>query len=295
MAELNNPPAVEVVVCVHNAPRDVERCLGSVSQTLRASDRLIVVDDGSEDETRLICERFAEADNVRLLRRPQGSGFCRAANAGLRETRADMVVVLNSDTVVTHQWLDRLEACMKSNWQVGIVGPLSNAGGWQSLPFLANTRDYRDLANDSDGLLNDISEYVSAFEGLYAYPFVEQINGFCFGISREVVDTIGLFDEERFPMGYGEESDFTLRALDAGFLCAIALDCFVYHAKTKSYSSTQRQKYNDDGQRKLGELYGFDRVRQSVINTKLHPTLRAIRKQAAADFAERRWLLEGNG
>ena len=290
MPETNDRPAVEVVVCVHNAPQDVERCLGSVVGTLRAGDRLIVVDDGSEDETRLICERFAEAGNVDLIRRPEGSGFCRAANAGLRTTRADMVIVLNSDTVVTGSWIDRLETCMAANWQIGIVGPLSNAGGWQSLPFLANTKDSRDLSGDSDVLLGEISDYVAGMADVYPYPFVEQINGFCFAISREVIETIGLFDEERFPMGYGEESDFTLRALDAGFLCAVAVDCFVYHAKTKSYSSEQRTKLNEDGQRNLNLLYGQSRIHQSVINTRTNPILRAIRNQATIDFSDRGWL-----
>ncbi|MEM9043261.1 MAG: glycosyltransferase [Pseudomonadota bacterium] len=292
---MSNRPSrgpVEVVVCVHNSPEDVDLCLGSVVRTLRDRDRLIIVDDGSDHETQKICELFAahHEEQVRLIRRPHGTGFCKAANAGLRETSADTIVVLNSDTIVVGDWLDRIVACMSANWQIGIVGPLSNAGGWQSIPSLQSSNLTDQGVRSDRATIAAIHDYCAQFGDRFAYPLVEQINGFCYVLSRDVLSAVGLFDEERFPMGYGEESDYTLRALDAGFLCAVAIDCFVYHAKTKSYSTEARSIYNETGQEQLRALYGVKRLEAAVTLSHAHPVLAKIRAEAAEAFRENDWL-----
>jgi GT2 family glycosyltransferase len=284
--------SADVIVCVHNSPDDVRRCLASATRTLGPSDRLIIVDDGSADETRLICEQAAqgEPDRVHLIRRPKGSGFCRAANAGLRESSAEIVVLLNSDTVVVGDWLDRIVACLSTHRQIGLAGPLSNAGGWQSIPELKG-RPPSNPVRDDDATLTAIHAHCAEFGTRFDYPIVEQLNGFCLAVKRAVFDTIGLLDEELFPMGYGEEKDFALRAADAGFLCAVAIDCFVYHAKTKSYSASERDGYSRAGAEKVNRRHGARRVKNAIQSTQAHPILSAVRAQALAIFERNGWLL----
>ena len=176
-------PATDIVIPVHNSPEDVRRCISSCVRSLGAGDRVIIVDDGSAAETEEICRRSA-VDNpqvVHLIRRPEGSGFCRAANAGIRESTAPVVVLLNSDTVVVPGWLDRIAACFAANADIGIVGPLSNAGGWQSIPdFGAGGPPNNRIVND-DVTLAEIQAYCEGFSRVFDYPVMEQINGFCLG------------------------------------------------------------------------------------------------------------------
>ncbi len=283
----------DVLVCVHNSPDDVKKCLESALATLGPHDRLIIVDDGSEDETMRICEHIAATggDKTHLLRRPQGSGFCKAANAGFLETKADLVIVLNSDTIVTGDWIARITACMESSPDIGLVGPLSNAGGWQTIPELA-VGDVPNVAiKDDPETLAAILKLCEGFHPRFDYPIVEQINGFCMAVSRAVLDEIGTFDEGNFPMGYGEENDLTFRAMDAGFLCAVAVDCFVYHAKTKSYTTELRKQYSAAGQKALHSLHGRDRVKNAVSSMQAHPTLGALRREARPIFEENGWLV----
>ncbi len=297
MKRNKTPTPTEVIVCVHNSFDDVQACIQSVLDTLRNDDRLIIVDDGSETETQKLCEGFAASNpgNCHLIRRPQGSGFCKAANAGMRYSTADMIVLLNSDTIVSGDWLNRLDACLNSNWKIGLAGPLSNAGGWQSIPFLPGP-DARPNEVPSNGeVIGAIHTLCGEFAARFGYPVVEQLNGFCLAISRPVLDAIGMFDEERFPMGYGEESDFVLRAQDAGFLCAVSIDCFVFHSKTKSYTSEQRLKYNDAGQKNLKALHGEHRIRNAVLGTQYHPTLVTIRNETQSSFEQNGWLDAGKG
>ena len=284
----------DVVIPVHNSPEDVQRCIESCINSLRSEDRIILVDDGSAAPTESICERAAEKHprNVFLVRRPEGSGFCNAANAGIRLADAPVVILLNSDTVVPLGWLDRIEACFASNPDIGIVGPLSNAGGWQSIPKIVSGGSKNNRIANDDASLEMIQEFCSTFRDKYDYPIVEQVNGFCLAIRREVFDKIGLLDEVSFPMGYGEEVDFNFRSQDAGFISAISIDCFVYHDKTKSYTSEMRKKLVAEGRKYNDRVHGESRVKDAVTGTRNNPILAEIRAEATRVFAERGWFID---
>ena len=286
----------DIVIPVHNSPDDVRRCLASCISALRAGDRVIIVDDGSDAETKDICRDAAltHPEQTLLIRRPEGTGFCRAANAGIREAKEEIVVLLNSDTVVPAGGLDRIEACFESNKDIGIVGPLSNAGGWQSIPHLAKTGPKNNKVASDDATLSEIQSYCLGLRETYEYPIVEQVNGFCLAVRRKVFEEIGLLDEERFPMGYGEEVDLNFRAQDAGFLSAIAIDCFVYHDKTKSYTSERRERLVAEGRVYIDQLHGLDRVKDAVRGSRQNPILESIRASALDAFQSRGWLREGN-
>lgn len=283
-------PPFEVQVCVHNSPRDVARCLASVQATLGPGDRLLIVDDGSDAPARTLCEDAARQPRTRLIRRPEGTGFTRAANAGLRAREAAHLVILNSDTVVTPGWLDRLAAPFALSDQIGLVGPLSNAGGWQSIPEFATGGPTANAIADDDATLAAIAAFCAGFRPRFDVPLVEQLNGFCFALRADVIDRIGLLDEARFPRGYGEEVDFMHRAAAQGILAAVAIDCFVYHAKSKSYASSARAAHVRAGRHQLMALYGARRLERATRSTQHHPVLVAIRAEARTAFVRNGWL-----
>lgn len=292
MKSINMRSSVDIIVCVHNSHDDVKLCLNSVMQTLGDEDRLIIVDDGSAEETKALCETVSSQnpESTLLIRRSEGSGFCRAANAGMKRSDKETVVLLNSDTIVSKGWIDKLHSSLHSHPRIGLAGPLSNAGGWQSIPELPgkNTSN-ADVKSDENTLL-EINQFCENIAENFTYPIVEQVNGFCLAIKRSVLDTIGLFDEERFPMGYGEESDLNLRAQNAGFFGIIALDCFIYHAKTKSYTSDQRKQLAAKGRVHLNTLYTAKRVDNAVIGAKDNPSLLEIREISKQRFLDNDWI-----
>ena len=130
--------AVDIVVCVHNALEDVDRCLASILRHTAQPYALILVDDGSDPPTRdFLADFAAQQPHATLLRADTATGYTCAANRGLRHSRAPFVVLLNSDTIVTPGWLDRLVACAASDPSTGIVGPLSNTASYQSVPAIS--------------------------------------------------------------------------------------------------------------------------------------------------------------
>ena len=273
---------VEIVVCAHNALSDVRACLESIVRTHDQPAGLIVVDDASEAETRTYLESFVQAhDSCTLIRNEERLGYTRSANRGLQATTAEFVVLLNSDTVVTPRWLERLLECAQSDPAIGIAGPLSNAASWQSVPeVVGESGDWATNALPSDWGPDRLADLVAEVSQRQ-FPRVPFVNGFCLLIRRAVIDKIGLFDEERFPDGYGEENDYCLRAAEAGFQLAIADHAYVYHAKSRSYSHERRRELSQSGHRALRQRHRPRTIDEGVTALKENATLMAIRQQVA--------------
>lgn len=245
---------VDVIVCVHNARERVERCLASVVRTIHERDRLIIVDDGSDEKTRAFLEDLASRHGARLIAHEVARGYPRAANAGLRASTAPWAILLNSDTEVTAGWVDRMWAHGRRDGAIGLVGPLSNSAAWQSVPYLNAGGDWLS-SRLPDGLtVDELGEIVRRFEhASIPLPF---LNGFCYMIRRAVIEQIGLLDEDGFGAGYGEEHDFSIRAAAAGWTSVVAGDVYVFHAGSQSYGHAARRSLVERGERALRAKHG---------------------------------------
>lgn len=271
-----------IVVPVHNAPDDVERSLSSVVRTMRPIDQLVIVDDGSASETRRICERYAELDRVDLIRRPTGSGFPAAANAGIEQCRTPCVIVLNSDTYVPRDWVSRLVAHLERHPEVAAVGPVSNAARFQSVPYLpvgeGDSRNRRPEGLDPDSLNLLLQEWSSGI-GPIRVPL---LNGFCLAFRRSALDDVGLFDTDAFPRGFGEENDWCQRAVRAGWDLLVATDVYVEHAKGRSYASDEVARLKTEAQRILAERYGRATLESDLTAMRYPAALVALRADLQA-------------
>ncbi len=264
--------SVDIIVCVHNALSDVQRCLESVIRCTTPPYNLILVDDGSAPPTQAYLAEFALSQAAVLLRNEQAGGYTRAANQGLRASSADYAVLLNSDTIVTPGWLDRLVACGESDAAIGLVGPLSNTASWQSIPETFNPDgDWAENPLPEGISLTDMSRRVAAFSGR-VYPYVSFLNGFCLMVKRGLIEQIGLFDEENFGEGYAEENDYCLRAAAAGWSLAVADDVYIYHAQSRSYSTERRKLLVARSDKIFGDKHGHQVIRDGIHHTRYaHP------------------------
>lgn len=281
---------VDVVVCVHNAFEHVVACLESVTTHTVDPYRLIIVDDGSGEPTSTYLQRFASiSDNRILIRNEAPLGYTRAANLALRCTTAPYVVLLNSDTLVTPLWLERLVACAESDPNIGLVGPLSNTASWQSIPEVESKGDWATNTFDPGVTPELMAEWVAQWSA-QAYPRVAFLNGFCLLLKREVLKTVGVFDEGRFGEGYGEENDLCLRAGAAGWHLSIADDAFVYHAQSMSYRTERRKQLSALAAQKLEEKHSREIVARGVARTKNNRILAGVRARSRY-FKERDELI----
>lgn len=226
------PERTTVVVPVYNAPAEVRDCLRSViKHTDLLRNRLLVIDDGSPDpEVAPMLAEFEGQPGVTILRNEPNIGYTKTINRGIREASGNDVVLLNSDTVVTPKWLEGLRAAAYSRPRVATVTAMSDNAGAFSFPgFNAYCPKPAHMSHEDYALL-----LTQAAAGCTP-PEVPTGSGFCMYIRRSLLDECGLFDEEGFPRGYGEENDFCMRALKAGWVNLISPWSFVYHVRTASF------------------------------------------------------------
>jgi hypothetical protein len=168
-----------------------------------------------------------------------------------------------------------------------LVGPLSNAASWQSIPEIFGPEGGLAVNSLPEGL--DV-EAMDANCALWArdfpYPRTGLLNGFCLAIKKEVKEAIGVLDEANFPEGYGEENDYCLRASDAGFGLLVAIDTYVFHAKSKTYSDERRRQLSKQGSATLRRLHSKQRIDRAVKSMQAHPILVAMRERARAWIGE---------
>lgn len=276
--------SVDIVVPVHNALEDVERCLRSIE---RNTDgflvRVFVVNDASDQKTTNYLRSFCAAHpRFELIENERNEGYTRSVNKGLRVSSADYVITLNSDTIVTRGWLKGLIRCALSDSQIGIVGPMSNAASWQNVPHLLDETKSFAVNELPLGMDADAMASLVGMASARLYPRVPFVNGFCFLISRAVVRAIGYLDEEAFPTGYGEENDYCLRAADAGFSLAIADDTYVFHAKSKSFGHDTRKKLSKAGSESLKAKHGEVRVKALAERIRNLADLETVRRRVEA-------------
>lgn len=221
---------VTVVVPVYRGAADVRRCVDSVLAHPPTSDLdvdVVVIDDASpEPDVREELQRLSgtpAALPVRVVRNERNLGFVATVNRAFAESPAD-VVVLNSDTVVTAGWLDRLADAARLEG-VASVTPLTNFGSICTLPepvvaaFGLDTDEPR---------IEDCAAFVAG-HSLRLRPEIISGVGFCMYVTRTALDVVGYFDAETFGAGYGEEVDWCLRATRLGFRHLAEDSTFVYH------------------------------------------------------------------
>jgi len=287
---MKNKLVHDVVVCVHNAPNETRACLESILLNRNELNKIILVDDASGQETQDILSSFANNNaNVCIVRNDVAVRYTKAANIGLKASEADLVTLLNSDTIVPLTWAIRTQEKFLARSEMGVMGPLSNAASYQSVPAFQSTSTQTAI-NDmpADASVQDIDNFCACVAQVNSVSYVPLVHGFCFTVSRKCINEVGYFDEDLFPEGYGEETDYCFRAADAGFALGVATDIYVFHSKSKSYESELRIDLMRFGWDKLVNRYGARRLKDAIKHMELQPSLdqvrQAVRKQYYADI-----------
>ena len=106
---------ISIIVPVYNAEKTLERCVRSLMAQTYGNIEILLVNDGSRDQSPAICQRFAQEDGrIRVIDKPNG-GVSSARNAGLDAARGDYVMFCDSDDWVEPDWCE----CLVSNFGSG--------------------------------------------------------------------------------------------------------------------------------------------------------------------------------
>ena len=256
---------VDIIIPIYNAYDDLYKCLQSVYQyTDLVENRLILINDNSSD-TRI--EPYLNSqtkENVIIIHNKENKGFSNNINTGMVQSKERDVLLLNSDTIVTKKWVEKIVECAYSDRAIGTVTPLSNNATLCSVPNFCEENLLPEGMN-----VDQVAAIVEECS-LKKYPRITVANGFCMFIKREVINTIGNFDAETFGRGYGEENDFCNRAEQMGYIHVMCDDTYIYHSGTKSFVSKEKEAYIREHERILYKRYP-QQMQKNAIHCQENP------------------------
>ena len=151
--------------------------------------RLILINDNSSD-TRI--EPYLNSqtkENIIMIHNNENKGFSNNINLGMDQSKERDVILLNSDTIVTKNWVEKIVECAYSDRAIGTVTPLSNNATLCSVPNFCEENSLPEGMN-----IDQVAAIVEDCS-LKKYPRITVAHGFCMFIKREVINTIGNFDE----------------------------------------------------------------------------------------------------
>jgi len=227
---------VDVIVPVYGGYEQTKECIESVKSNIDKSiHKIIIINDCSPDERiSKYCRDQIALPYVELIENEENLGFVASVNKGMKSSEYD-VILLNSDTAVPRNWATKMSVCAYTDKTIATVTPFSNNATICSVDEIA----YEKL---STVLSLDEIDNCFAVANTGAVIDIPTAVGFCMYIKRSAIVDIGLFDEEKFGKGYGEENDFSLRASSNGWKNVLCCDTFVYHVGGVSFSSESDER-----------------------------------------------------
>jgi len=276
-------PGVDIIVPVYNALESVQACVRSVIEHTSVPYTLTLIDDGSQAETHDWMVRAAQRfPTVTLVTNEENLGYTKTVNRGLKLSNADAVCVLNSDCIVTPDWLPLMIDCLSQQENPGMVGPLSNAASYQSVPRIRDQsgawcfNPLPDVETPAT-MAARVREHSSV-----GWPRVRVLNGFCQLISRLAIERIGYLDETAFPRGFGEENDYCARLVEAGFTLHVVDDAYVFHTKSQSFGHEQRKALSKEGSAALKRKHPTLDWKQITHEVEFAASIAQLRDRLAA-------------
>ncbi|MFA5142630.1 MAG: glycosyltransferase family 2 protein [Candidatus Omnitrophota bacterium] len=229
----------DIVIPVWNQLALTRDCIDSIfKNTADIAFKLIVIDNASNEETKsyLADLRNQKPGQVIVVWNAANLGFVKAVNQGIAASSAPYVCLLNNDTLVTRNWLKEMIAVAESADDIGLVNPSSNNLGQAPARGEPIELYAGKIAKESGGFI----ELGAAI-------------GFCMLIKRRLFEKIGVFDEI-YGMGNFDDTDFSRRAVQAGYRCVRACGAYVYHRQNTSFDKVRT--FDEDFKRNR-EIYEF--------------------------------------
>lgn len=233
---------INIVIPVYKGETETIACIESV---LKHQDNnrheVIVIEDKSPDPNIVkYLQALAQQRKIVLIQNEENLGFVASVNKGMQYQKDRDVVLLNSDTVVANDWLERIEKAAYSEKNIGTVTPFSNNATICSYPYY-NGEGAADLPA---GISLEQLDQIFSIANKNETEEIPTAVGFCMFIKKECLEMVGYFDTESFGKGYGEENDFSRRAKKNGWRNIIAADVYVYHAGGISFGDQQNTLKN---------------------------------------------------
>ena len=251
-------PHISIIVPVYGDWSSLSLNINSLKDTIgnREDVSVYYVNDCGPEANILedkIQKNISGVVNFYYIRNKKNLGFVKNCNNAVFNIvpQTDDILLLNSDTKVTNNFVNHMRDVLYSEDKIGAVTARSNNATIWSVPMTARLADHRILSYV-------LYRYIKrSIPSKYISPTV---HGFCVLVRREVINKYGLFDEI-YGKGYGEENDFAMRIQEAGWKCAVSNYSFVFHYESRSFGNEARRIQIETNEKILIKRYPHYRQR----------------------------------
>jgi GT2 family glycosyltransferase/glycosyltransferase involved in cell wall biosynthesis len=251
---------ISIILPLYNAFEDVERCIKSVLENTKIPYELILVDDQSSDERiKTLLDEIEKIPDIKVIRNPERLGFVKSINAGIQNSKGD-VVLLKSDTIVTSKWLQKLLVKAYSDHNIGTVTPLSNRLGLFSVPEKDENNESQEYLNleEKASMVEKISENINIK--------VTNCNDFCMLIKRETIEDVGLFDTETIEAGHSKENDFCMRANEKSWKNLLDDSIYIYHKIDELLLKEKKESLEENKAEGMVSSKEYENIQNKISN-----------------------------
>lgn len=245
-------PQISIVVPVYGDWSSLSQNIRSLKRVVANSEDISVhyVNDCGPEADMLeqkILQNIQGLTNFYYYRNERNLGFVQNCNHAAMELvdQASDVLLLNSDTKVTNNFVFEMREVLYSEPDIGAVTSRSNNATIWSVPMNGRLANYRWASYLLYRLIR------GALPDKYITP---TIHGFCVLIRRNVIKEYGLFDEV-YGKGFGEENDFAMRMRAHGWKCAVANRSYVFHYESRSFGDDVRKQKIEQNEKILVKRY----------------------------------------
>lgn len=274
-------PTISIGVHVHTSPEQFRNTLECLLANTLLPYELVILPDGADPATRSVLDSLAPVPQLGTDI-PSGTAAC--FNRLAASSKSDVIVLLESGSLVGPRWLDHLLAALHGNSHHGLAGPSTN-NCW-------NEQSVRHHPFASGAPLNqvrtrsDVDTIAKAVEGHFGSETrslepLHSLADFCYAVRREVVEAIGAADEA-YGLGPCWEMDYNIRAARAGFLGVWACGAYVHRTAPSARRVREEASRFGSSRRRYQDKFCGVRLAGTVLEYKPH-----CRGDACRHFAPR--------
>ena len=229
---------LSVIIVNYNVKHFLEQCLQSVNKAIKNIDaEVFVVDNNSVDQSvELVKDKFPF---VKLIINKENTGFSVANNQAIRVSKGEYVLLLNPDTIVEEDTLEKCISFMDSKPNAGAIGVKMVDGKGKFLPESKRSLPTPAVAFYKIFGLSSLFPKSKRF-GAYHLSYLPEdevneadiIAGAYMFMRKEALDKVGLLDETFFM--YGEDIDLSYRIIQGGYKNYYFPETRIIHYKGES-------------------------------------------------------------
>jgi len=217
-----------IVVPIKNQFKIVNLCLQSILKNC-FDQEVILIDDGSDEIlVKRMLEEFSKKYSWKLFENKKSLGHTEACSIGIQNSSNKNIFLLNSDTIITENSIQEMSKILDQKEDVAVIGPSTSSASGEQLDKYAFEKRFL-------WSIDEIEEYSKEIEKKERkITDIDLVNGFCFGIKKEVFYEVGCFDSAL--TCYGNEKELLVRIRKSGYRTVFVNNVYIHHFGKMSYS-----------------------------------------------------------